>query len=632
MNSKTSFFNKTLFNADIKRYWWISAVYTLLLVVGCVIPLYNMCLYHSQYYILEFYNWGSFAFAASVIFSLGTGVILFNFMHFNGSVSQIHSLPVKRKTVFITKIVSALSILVIPVIIVGIILAVLSFGEVCEPVTIADIGNFTYVTLAYTLVILSLTVIVNMMTGNPIGTVVFTAGFAFLPLFFMGLFTEIARSEIYGYSQNFAYDILNILYLEPTKLTPDSNGYIYPIMSIVFLLGAYALYRKRKSESHGEVIAFRWLTPVFVAIIAILASGVGYLYADAVFDMNSLLMMLPFGIFGTGIAHMISKKSLDFKGCVKPIIIYSVCALAFCGVIHYDLTGYEKRIPSLDSIESVSVNNHAVYTEPTFTDKEDLQNIVNLHTYLTQNKDSNSYNSSISIIYNLKNGKTLSREYPLDMTRDEAVLKPIYETDEFRKGYFKLIEDGEKEIRYAEISDRRLFEGSIMLYPTGEDMHTLVEAIKEDMRKYPYENFRHDTRPSMSIGIHWERYNQKTDEKLSEYIQFGVHENAVNTIAVLEEIGIYNKLPKAEDIKHVKVTIMDPYSEDKEIVSYTTTDEYKIKELYNAYNDIIDNKKYDRIDNTYNLYVDYTTENGFTFSASCSYDKESIPEMFMLEN
>ncbi len=631
MSSRTSFFNKALFLSDMKRYWWIGAAHTLLLIVGCIIPLYNMCLYHSSYYGASFYTWGTMGFVSSVIFSLGTGVILFSYMHFNGSVSQIHSLPIKRSSVFITKLISALTILITPIIIAGIILVALTFGKVCSVVELFEIGKFVYVTFSYTMIILSLTLIVNMMTGNPLGTVVFTAGFSVLPLTFMSLFTEIARSEIFGYTKNYTYDFMNILYLEPLKVAFE-KWYVYPVISVVFLLGAYALYRIRKSESHGEVISFKWLIPVFIGIIATLASGIGYLYAKAVLDSTSLLMILPFGILGTAIAHMISKKSLDFKGCVLPVISYTAFALIFCAVIHFDLTGYEKRVPDIDKISSVTVNNHAVYQEPDFTEREDLENIVALHSHLIEKQESHPYNgmfSSISIKYNLKNGKTLCREYTLDMTGDEEYLRPIYETEEFRKGYFKLIEDGEKEVVYAEISDRRLKSGNIMLYPDNEDMHILVEAIKEDMRSYPYENFRDDENyPSMDIGIHWEYYDEKSEDKLSEYIKFEVHENAVNTIEALKKAGVYELLPKAEDIKAVNVRITDPHAKDEEVLSCTVTDEEKLAQLYDAYNNIIDKRKYYDINNVYNVFVDYTTKDGFTFSASCSYDKEKLPQIF----
>lgn len=632
MSSRTSFFNKALFLSDMKRYWWIGAVHTLILIVGCIIPLYNMCLYHSSYYDASFYTWGTMGFVSSVILSLGTGVILFGYMHFNGSVSQMHSLPVSRSCVFITKLISALTILVTPIIIAGIILVALTFGKVCSSVELTEVGKFVYVTFSYGVIILSLTLIVNMMTGNPVGTVVFTAGFSILPLTFMSLFTEIARSKIFGYANNYTYNFTNFLYLEPLKVAFE-KWYVYPVMSVVLLMGAYVLYRVRKSESYGEVISFKWLIPVFIGIIASLASGIGYLYAKAVMDSSNLLMILPFGVLGTAVAYMISRKSLDFKGCVLPVISYTAIALIFCAVIHFDLTGYEKRIPDIDKISSVSVNNHAVYKEPDFTEREDLENILALHSHLIEKRESHSYDgmfSSISIKYNLKNGKTMFREYTLDMVEDEKYLKPIYETDEFRKGYFKFIEDGKKEVVYVEISDRRFKNGDVMLYPDNEDMHALAEAIKEDMRNYPYENFRSDTCPSMNIGIHWEYYDKKSKEKLSEYIRFEVHENAVNTIKVLKDAGVYKLLPKAEDIRVVEVRIADPHSKDGvNDMLYTVTDEKKIAQLYESYNNIIDKRKYNDINNVYNVFIDYTTKDGFTFSASCSYDKENLPQIFL---
>ncbi len=40
MKQPTSLFNKAIFKSDLKRFWWVSALHTLLIFVSCLLPLY----------------------------------------------------------------------------------------------------------------------------------------------------------------------------------------------------------------------------------------------------------------------------------------------------------------------------------------------------------------------------------------------------------------------------------------------------------------------------------------------------------------------------------------------------------------------------------------------------------------
>lgn len=537
MNSKTSFFNKTLFGADMKRYWWISAVYTLLLVVGCVMPLFNMLKYNSTYYgdTIGFYLWGSFAFFVSLVLSLGTGTLLFNFMHFNGSVSQMHSLPIKRNTVFSTKLISALALLLSPVIIVIIIIFAMSLSTHID----FEVGKWAYAILCYTLVVLSLTILVNMMSGTPIGGIVFTIGFIFLPLFVFGFIVEITQNEIHGFSQSGITNILNYFYIGSQGIVKKEFCFIYPLMSVLFLGLSYALYKKRKSESHGEVIAFKGLKPVFISVIAILASGIGYMYADGIFEIQNPLTIFPFGILGTLIAHMISKKAIDFKGGVKPVITYTALALVFVCIIKFDLTGYEKRIPKTENIKSASLEmwSPGLSNDALFTEISSLEALTSLHNHLTQN-DYSRDGAFMKITYNLKNGKTLSREYYMNLHMCIDYLKPVFESREFLESKFKLLTpQKDQEAIYVEVfGNNGQYE---IYYPTDENFDNLLNAIKQDLKIYPYENFVYKSNPTRII-VSWQYYSEDEKDIVYDEIEFNIYQDSINTNKILEEIGFYN--------------------------------------------------------------------------------------------
>ena len=50
MNSKTSCFNSTLIKSDLKRFWWASALTTLLLFLSVVIPTMDAVDRYARYY------------------------------------------------------------------------------------------------------------------------------------------------------------------------------------------------------------------------------------------------------------------------------------------------------------------------------------------------------------------------------------------------------------------------------------------------------------------------------------------------------------------------------------------------------------------------------------------------------
>lgn len=542
MNSKMSFFNKALYLSDMKRYWWIGALYTLLIFMGCVIPLYESP--YQTYGSSSFTYWGGSAFVFSSIFSIGAGVILMSFLNSNGSVSMMHSLPIERKCIFSTKIISALTLLMIPVFIASIALLGLSLDIVYNNIPAIEVAKWLYGLFCYTIFFLSFTVFVGMMTGNSVGNIVFTLGFIFLPLFLTELLEEIIRNELHGFSEMDLYRFLDYIYLDINDIVTKKYWYVYPAFSVVFTSGAYVLYRKRKSEAHGEVIAFKGLKPVFVGIVAIIASGISYMYSQGIFNVQNLFTMLPLGIIGTVTAHMISKKSLDFKGSIKPVIVYLIAAICFIGAIHFDITGYIKRVPDSDKVESVSVEFYSYFAtvqfpnNVTFSSEENIKAVSELHKNLTETKTDDK-NLSTRITYKLKNGSTLCREYYINLYEHEEYLKPLLETEEFLKEQFEILKPlQEHEITYIDVVDKM---HDKTYFFDDKDFEKLLTAIKKDMLSYSYENIVTTSSPAKEIFVSYEYYSHYAKSTEHDKLHFRVYDDCVNTLNTLKEIGFYEE-------------------------------------------------------------------------------------------
>lgn len=654
MNSRTSLFNKSLFKTDMKRYWWVCLAETLLMFFMTVIPVYHMC--HSAMNGGYNFEWDSRplldtgSIAIVFVFAICVPVILMSYIHFQASVSSHHALPIKRTEMMTTKAVSSVLLISVPLILNGIVLILMRY--ICgfaDMYVNADILRWIASGLIYSYLLASLTVFVNQMTGSPIGTLVFTVGFILLPALVIGFFEYFFDINLYGYMGEIS-SIADNIYIAENELFTAGHLTTYFTMIVIFTAGAYVLYRKRKLEAYGEVIAFGWLKPVFITIIAMLSSALSYLYFNSIFDAKSILWLIPIGLVGTVIAMMISRKSLSLRGSLKPILIYLGVTLAFCGAMRTDITGYERRVPDFEDIESVTVSDGHRYRysravnvngvtkeynirggiDMAFTDAESIKNVRDLHVYKTKNRSDKDKYTTIPIKYKLKNGRTFERAYQVDFVEDAQYLKPIYETPQMKADMFAIADGVEKEYSSVTVSDRRINNGDVVLYPNNDTMERLIEALKTDIANASYEDFMINGGGSTVINVEYKVLYDDTNEE--DYFRTATYDDSycvrssyTNTLAVLNELGFYSTLPTSEDIVSVNVDTWKGEFRGEADKTVAVTDSRDIKTLYGFYDSMIEDMKYSNDGEYYNIRLEYTLKTGHKFDVSCTYDYDRIP-------
>ncbi len=660
MSLKASFFNKSIFKTDMKRYWWLGFLEILVLIGIVVIPIYEKCT-NNQY--MEYYSYGNYAprwmngsFLLLIIFALSITVVLLSYMHFSSSVSGHHSIPVTRKTLLSTKLISAVVLVVTPIIINGIImLALLNNNGFYEFYTFMDILKWIVRGVLYSLMIISLTTAVNMMTGNPIGSLVFTVGFIILPGVIIFSFSEFLDMEVFGYVSSNIENVLNFIYIAEKSLLTVPYVFVYPLLIVLLTFGAFRLYSKRKLEAHGEVIAFKWLVPVFIGIISIFASIISYIYFIGILEKDGILYLLPLGCLGTVIAWMVSRKSLSLKGVFKPLGIYILVGLIFCAIFYFDLTGYERRIPDTDEVECVLLMSHEEQTvnvdgrkiryydegkkDLYFRDTEDINNVRVLHKYLVDNRKARSFDNytTLPIEYTLKNGKKLRRVYRINTTLDAQILKPVYETEQMKGTLYKLADGSKKEYMRILIRDRRVNNNeSLVLYPDNTYLSRFTDAIIKDIENLKYEEFMLDNYASTSVEVVF-KTNRIYEEPVSvdnheRYEYYAISSAYKNTKKVLEEMGYH--IPTAEEIEGATIATWDGeayYSSkvlsEKEQKITNTINPEEIAGIYAVYDSMIDGKKYTNYETCKNIKIAYRLKTGKTFEVSCSYDEDKIPDV-----
>lgn len=670
MNSKTSFFNKSIFRTDIKRFWWISLLETLMLIMVCVFPVYQRCT--ANYYgysIRNLITWMNGSVAILFAFAIGVSILLFSYLHNGSSVSGYHCLPVKRKNIFGTKLLSGAVITLTPIIICGIILLfMLTNPSIGNNLGIMQVLKWTACGIIYTCTLFSLTTLVNQFTGNSIGTLIFTAGILVLPALIWSFFDSFFFKELYGYV-HYSGEAMEYIYASEKMLMTAPGFVIYMGFIVIFTAFSYFLYKNRRLEVHGEVIAFSWLTPVFIGIVGLLSGMLSYVYFTDILHIQEVWTVMPLGILGTGIAYMISRKSVSLKGIIKPLSVYIAAALCFCCVIEFDLTGFETRMPDIEDVESARItygNTHHYFhydgyeltyslsgqIEPVFTNEADIKNVMTLHEYCIKNKNELHFDRQLPVEYTLKNGKTFKRRYNISYTRDGEYLKPLFETKEMRADMYPLADGGDREFTSVVIHDRRI-KDTISLYPDNKMMERIIEAIKADLAVIPYEEMTVNTGSSVNIQVGYKNnyvYSMdpgdsfNKDNVANDSSSYAIRPSYKNTVAVLTELGFYSSLPRAEDLEGATIAVWKNGNPDNPVVAkevdadmqiakqnaVSVTNQSEIADLYKLYDDMIERRKFTNHNNCLNISISYRVKGtGHVFEVSCSYDEDKVPEVLM---
>jgi len=603
MNLKTSLFNKMIIKSDLKRHWWVSVLNTLAILIFGIYSQFGRYLLHDGYRYMpkvETTFWGSRMYGVLAIcipiiiaFCGFTAIMISLYLNSSNTVSFMHGLPLKRGTHYASHFLSGLILVISPAVLNAVILFFLRFNPILSQyIEVSHIFKWLYCYTVYALVVYSGTTFVTLLTGNAFAAIGVTGGIALLPLVLAGFISVFFEQNLYGYYDEGIMRWIEYVYLNP-KMFFGWEVLIYVVLILALVIGTYFIYKKRHLENHGEVIAFPKLKPVFIYGVAVVAGFLGYLYCSAVTADASMWWILPFGLLGIIIAFMLSKKAFTLKGSLKPILIYTACFLVLFVVIKFDLTGFERRVPDISDIDGVTIvhrdryeNGEYTYIDsigrvkyeenyyPIMTKKEDIQNMIDFHKFLIENRydrKSNDAGMTIPIIYKLSNGRELIREYPVAYTSAVEYRKKLFETKEMKAYDFHITDGTKKEITNISVIDTRLKTEKYEVYENDKKLlNKLTEAFKKDVENLKYEdNYKRNRFVSDPLtyltfkfikpleapeGIELTEEQKNMGTRTETY---SINENFVNTMQVLNEIGYFDNLPQKEDIKGVGLSFYD---------------------------------------------------------------------------
>lgn len=446
MRSKTYLFSPGLSRNILSRFWPLWLVYLGLLLVQLPVAVsgylaQGISARYTMECILQLaVDVAGYAMAASLLSVMAA----FSYLYSKRSCSLINSLPVRRDTAFVTACLTGLLPLLLAELLTWLIaLGVFAGSEIVRP---EYLNSWLLIALLSTLASYGFGVFCAMLTGHimvlPALFLVLNAAVYVLE----ALVQALLRTLVYGYDGGsalisrlsplpYASSALRVIAepaagsLEPELILLGIDSLaVYAVVGMLFIVPALLLYRRRKMEAVGDVVAIKALEPVFKYCASIYAAlGLGALLAETMdnamgsgpLEAAVLALMLVIGAaLGYYAAEMLLQKSLRvFRSRMRGLFIVWAVLLLGVAAIELDLTGYERRMPETDDIESVVIINDGRVTG----DAESIELTREIHQTAIDNRERNRQANNQGVIYigyNLKDGSSINRTYYVDRSRE----------------------------------------------------------------------------------------------------------------------------------------------------------------------------------------------------------------------
>ena len=399
-----------------------------------------------------------------------TGMALFSYLFSAKSANMIHALPVTRTELFFTNVISGLCMLWIPQVVTFLLSVIVCLTNGIA--LVQYLGLWLLSVMGISFFLFSLVVFCVMITGQLFALPVYFVVLNFLSVGALFGVQSIVTFLGYGLEFGSLKNIRPLRILSPINYLQNnvrfslSTGYNeigdevvngvnyrggllvagYAIAAILIYLIAFYGYRKREIECAGDLLAFRWVKPIFRWGV-----GVGAAYACAIlladfFDTVLIWISAPmfFGmvillsVIGFLVADMFVQKTFRVvtRKRMKECGFFLVFVVATFGVFYTTANGLQNLVPDRDEVKYAYLNmNYPVEFQGNDVQKAiDMQKDILAHaTDFQKNLKDNS--SLIIVSYELKDGRRISRSYriPVDAQNEHghelAELQYSYEVD-----------------------------------------------------------------------------------------------------------------------------------------------------------------------------------------------------------
>ena len=596
MTTRTSFFNKGIYKSTIKRNLWGSILYFIFLFMSTTL---GIILYYGAadtgLDIVDYYRDYSLILSSgnimvpllfTMVVPTVAGLLVFRFMHSKKTSIFTHSLPVSREANFISSACAGLTLMAAPVILNGIILALLSAGGYGVYFTIKDCAIWIGINLFSLFLMFSCTCFAASITGNSFAMVVLNILTHTVLLILTSCSMLVTGKFLYGFS--YSNSIVEALEENtfPTMVFKlfDYDGviadvkvmdFVLPIIcAIVIYIAALILYKKRHNETVSDVAGFKVLNPIFKYLVTIIAALVTFSAFSAMVNATVFVIVAIIGAVAYFGIEMLLKKTFRVWGSYKGFLVVSALFAIFIVLISQtNFFGYETRIPDAKNVKKISLSgtyDYIYYDEelPTFDDEETIKLVMESHKDLIENRAEADLWSGydIMIAYELKNGGKLLREYSLPYERYCAVMDTLYKSLEYKKENEEIFGD------FTEITSMSLADEENYITDKTHQQE-IVECLRKDIENLSYAQLQ-----ERGLGVEIVIGRVVPADIDDEYYEYytKVDSNYKNTYAYLKEHGYWGSWIKNEGkIYIVKDKEEIPYMRDGEVDENPAPDKEK---------------------------------------------------------
>lgn len=551
MQSKTSFFNKTIFFKNITRFWPIWVSYLLVCLYRLPMRLYLVLnaacpdnVERDTFLLSQLTSTvlGALTPLPIFLFACITAVAVFSYLYQARSAYMIHSLPVCRESLFITHVLSGLLFLTIPQVV-----AFLAGIFVCFLQRMTQLEYLLHWLILSTGMVVfafALAVCIVMITGNIIAAPAFYIAVNFL---FM-----VCRNAIFGIIELFSYGVRSDTlefgsFLSPffrlSQIFPDSYysiyyGFAYEGEALTFplseayhciggyciailplLLLAFFLYRHKQLETAGDVVTIPFLRPLLRWVITFCVSSflavtaIRMLHSDEIVPA-SLPLFLIISVIGSVLVFFLSEMLMQKKFMIFKRRLFVECgvfvslSLLFAVSADLNLFGVETQIPAESDIEAIYLNGEYSITVRT----EDFHKVLEIHQGLIDSKEeieryTRKYgmperNMYLTLRYVLKSGRTLTRFYqiPIEdyyLNKKDFVCRKLMELFNTPDYYLRYhFTDAYESVTLISGTLDQYMEDFPYTKTIGldsEQCRQLMEAFKQDVAEGNYQIFNYRT-------------------------------------------------------------------------------------------------------------------------------------------
>lgn len=580
MTLKTSLFNKGIYKSTVRRYLWGSILYFVILFVTTALPIFMMVdprdvSNYIGYSMPIIYDITLPSALIAMFVPTVVGLLVFRFMHSKKTSIFIHSLPISRTGIYFSTVLGALTLMMVPVILNGGILAIMALTSYERIFSFSSVIVWILINLLTLFTMFSCTCFVSSITGNSFAMIALNILFhGFIPLV-VAAFGVFAECFLFGFAD--VSDLLskvadgNLVY-RLTKIVDDlydtyRNGIavfglgnlIEIIAAIVLYALGWLLYKNRNLEKAEDVAGFKVLNPIFKYLITFLAAICAFAIFSQFITENLVAFIIIIAIISLVsyvATEMVLKKTLRVWGSYKGFIGFVAMFVLMTTVCAYtNVFGFETRVPDAERVESVAVYNYYNNDEPFVADKDVINQVISLHKEIVSPENiyiirsgRERYYTRLHMKYKLTNGKELNRVYYVSEKKLYEIMGTLYEIDNFKIA----LEDyaakkPEDIIRINLYGDEA---GSVSI-DSREEIKGFHEALKKDIMALDYSQIRSQYNKGSSLHVAIESRVEDLDLIADVKIAYGdtdINMNFKNTHKWLNENG-YKEFSYYDKIK-----------------------------------------------------------------------------------